>query len=129
MAVLTIGELARRTGVRPSALRFYEQAGILPPPNRVAGRRRYDARAIRLVEVLRFAQQAGFTLAEIRRLFHADSTGAAPSKRWQKLAHAKLRELDTLAARAQQMRRAVETSLACGCVRLEDCVLKPDDPR
>jgi DNA-binding transcriptional MerR regulator len=70
MRQLSIGEVARRTGVRTSALRYYEEAGILPTPARVSGRRCYDADAIRRVDVLRFAQQAGFPLREIKTLFH-----------------------------------------------------------
>ncbi|HEX2211710.1 MAG TPA: MerR family transcriptional regulator, partial [Longimicrobium sp.] len=66
MEELSIGEVARRTGVAASALRYWEDAGLLPAPRRVGGRRRYDADAVRRVEVLRSAQQAGFTLAEIR---------------------------------------------------------------
>lgn len=72
----SIGEVARRTGVRPSALRYYEEAGILPAPARVGGRRRYDADVIRRVDLLRFAQQAGFTLDEIKTLFHGFSCHA-----------------------------------------------------
>src|SRR5882757_6660622 len=70
MRQLSIGEVARRTGIRTSALRYYEETGILPTPARVSGRRCYDTDAIRRVDVLRFAQQAGFTLREIKTLFH-----------------------------------------------------------
>ena len=66
MAALSIGQVAKRTGLRTSALRYYEEAGILPPPARVSRRRVYDADAVRKIEVLKFAQQAGFTLEEIK---------------------------------------------------------------
>jgi MerR family transcriptional regulator, redox-sensitive transcriptional activator SoxR len=123
MPELTIGEVARRTGVQTSALRFYETAGILRPARRVAGRRRYAEDAVRVVEVVRFAQSAGFTLAEIRMLFAGFGADTPLSSRWAALAEAKLRELDELVARAAQMRRAIEAGLACGCVRLEDCAI------
>jgi MerR family transcriptional regulator, redox-sensitive transcriptional activator SoxR len=123
MDELTIGEVARRTGVRTSALRYYEDAGILPPPRRVNGRRRYPPLVLRMVEVLRFAQQAGFTLDEIRTLFHGFGAEIPLRERWEALAVAKLRELDELIARAGQMKRAIEVGLGCGCVRLEDCVI------
>jgi MerR family redox-sensitive transcriptional activator SoxR len=123
---LTIGEVARRTGVRASALRFYEEAGVLPPPRRVNGRRRYGADAVRRVELLRFAQGAGFTLAEIRGLFHGFGADTLLGERWAALAGAKLAELDALVERAARMRRAVEAGLACGCARLEDCVVGAD---
>jgi MerR family transcriptional regulator, redox-sensitive transcriptional activator SoxR len=129
MSDLTIGEVARRTGVRTSALRYYEEAGILPPPRRVNGRRRYEPVALRMVEVLRFAQQAGFTLEEIRTLFHGFGADVPLRERWEALAEAKLRELDAMIARAGQMKRAIEVGLGCGCLRLEDCVIGvPCDP-
>jgi MerR family redox-sensitive transcriptional activator SoxR len=127
MNTLSIGQVARKTGIRTSALRYYEEAGILPVPDRVNGRRTYDADTIRRVDVLRFAQQAGFTLDEIKTLFHGFGATTPLSTRWQKLAKAKLIELDELAARVQSMRRALEIGLKCGCVRIEDCSLSADD--
>jgi MerR family redox-sensitive transcriptional activator SoxR len=127
MTLLSIGEVARRTGIRTSALRYYEEAGILPTPARVSGRRRYDPDVIRRVDVLRFAQQAGFTLQEIKTLFHGFGAETPLSARWQSLARAKLQELDLLAKRIRRMRRALELGLKCGCVRVEDCSLSPSD--
>ena len=129
MEELSIGEVARRTGVAASALRFYEGAGLLPAPRRVGGRRRYDAEVLRRVQVLRFAQQAGFTLAEIRTLFHGFGAGTPLGERWNALAHAKLRELDELIARAAQMKRAIVAGMECGCVRMEDCVVGLSAPQ
>lgn len=122
MSGLTIGEVARRTGVAASALRYYERAGILPPPRRESGQRRYDDGVVRRVAVLRFAQQAGFTLDEIRALFHGFGAETPLGERWQALAHDKLRELDALIDRARRMRGAIETGLACGCVSVDDCI-------
>lgn len=123
MAELSIGEVARRTGVPASALRYYEQEGLLPATRRTAGRRRYGEREIRMIEVLRFAQQAGFTLNEIKKLFNGFDAKLPPGARWRALAQAKLHELDELQARVIQMRRAIEQGLACGCMRIEDCTL------
>ena len=127
MRMLPIGEVARRTGIRPSALRYYEEAGVLPLAARANGRRCYDTDAIRRIDVLRFAQQAGFTLEEIKTLFHGFGAETPLSARWQSLARAKLEELDLLAKRVRRMRRALEVGLECGCVRIEDCTLSPDD--
>jgi MerR family redox-sensitive transcriptional activator SoxR len=127
MKPLSIGEVARKTGIRTSALRFYEEAGILPEPARVNGRRIYEPDAIRRIDVLRFAQQAGFTLEEIKMLFNGFGSDTPLSARWQTLVRAKLAELDLLAARIQRMRRALEVGLKCGCVRIEDCSLSPAD--
>jgi MerR family redox-sensitive transcriptional activator SoxR len=127
MKPLSIGELAKRTGIRTSALRYYEEAGILPAPARVSGHRRYDGSAIRQVDVLRFAQQAGFTLEEIKALFHGFGAETPLSARWRSLARTKLLELDLLAKRIRKMRRALKVSLKCGCIRIEDCTLSPAD--
>ena len=127
MKPLSIGEVAKRTGVRTSALRYYEEAGILPQPGRVNGQRRYDADSIHRIDVLRFAQQAGFTLEEIKTLFHGFGAETPLSSRWRSLAKAKLSELDLLAKRIKSMKRALELGLKCGCVRIEDCTLSPAD--
>jgi MerR family redox-sensitive transcriptional activator SoxR len=122
---LSIGEVARRTGVRPSALRYYEETGILPTPARVSGKRRYDAGVVRRVDLLRFAQQAGFSLDEIKTLFHGFGSETPLSARWRSLARKKMGELDELAERIKRMRSALELSLKCDCVRVEDCSLSP----
>lgn len=127
MKTYSIGEIAKRTGLRTSALRYYEEAGILPAAARAGGRRFYDADAIRRIDVLRFAQQAGFTLDEIKTLFHGFGAGTPLSTRWQSLARAKLVELDVQAKRIKRMKRALELGLKCGCVRVEDCSLSPRD--
>lgn len=127
MEPLSIGQVAKRTGVRTSALRFYEEAGLLPPPARVSGQRRYDADIIHRIEVLRFAQQAGFTLDEIKTLFQGFGAETPLSARWRTLARKKLQELDVLADRMRRMRRALELGLKCGCIRIEDCTLSPAD--
>jgi MerR family redox-sensitive transcriptional activator SoxR len=127
MKPLSIGEVAKRTGIRTSALRYYEEAGILPAPARVSGRRRYDADTIRRIDVLRFAQHAGFMLEEIKTLFHGFGAETPLSARWQSLAGEKMRELDLHAKRIRRMRRALELGLKCGCVRVEDCSLSPAD--
>ncbi len=125
---LTIVEVARRTGLATSALRYWERAGILPPPLRENGQRRYDAGVVRWIAVLRFAQGAGFTLDEIRTLFHGFGAETPLGARWEALAHDKLRELDALIARATRMRHAIQAGLACGCVSVDDC-MAPDPPR
>jgi MerR family transcriptional regulator, redox-sensitive transcriptional activator SoxR len=118
---LSIGEVARRSGLRPSTLRYYESVGLLPPPRRVNGRRQFDADVVRLLGTVRFAQEAGFTVAEIRTLFHGFGADVPPAARWQQLAKSKLAELDALVARAERMRRALSTAMRCGCLRIEDC--------
>jgi MerR family redox-sensitive transcriptional activator SoxR len=121
MKTYSIGAVAKQTGVAASAIRYYEDAGILPKPARSSGRRYYDADAIRRIDVLKFAQQTGFTLHEIKTLFQGFNSKTQLNARWQVLARKKVEELDALLQRIQGMRQALESGLKCGCIRIEDC--------
>ena len=126
MAMLTIGEVARRAGVRPSALRYYEEVGVLPAAERQGGQRRYDEAILARLAVVRLAQEVGFSVAEMRALVEGfDEVGVA-SERWQELASRKLTEVDALIARAQNMKQVLEKSLHCGCLTLDSCALVLD---
>ena len=107
---ITIGELGRRTGAAPSALRYYEEIGLLAPPTRVSGQRRYAPDAVGVVGAILFLADVGFTLAEIKQLMAARS--ASPGA-WRDLARRKLAELDERIAEAQTARVAVEHAIAC----------------
>ncbi len=121
--MLAIGEVARRAGLRTSALRYYEEVGVLPPAARVDGQRRYNEAVLARLAVVRLAQEVGFTVAEIRSLVEGfDNVGVA-SHRWRVLASRKLAETDALIARAENMKRLLEESLHCGCVTLDACAL------
>ena len=93
MEGLTIGAVARRAGLRPSALRYYEDEGLLPAPARVNGRRRYDTDVFDRLAVIRLAQAAGLTVAEIRTFLHGtqelalQALLALPQRRLQQPAH------------------------------------------
>ncbi len=120
--LLAIGEVARRAGLRTSAIRFYEAAGLLPPPaRRVGGQRRYDPGVLQSLAVIHLAQQAGFTIGEIRELLSGLGHGAAPSAQWRVLAERKLPEIRALIRRAQEMQRWLEEGLRCDCLELEAC--------
>jgi MerR family redox-sensitive transcriptional activator SoxR len=122
---LSIGEVARRAGVKPSALRYYEGIGLLPQPERTSGQRRFDGEVLREVldrlAVVRVAQQAGFTINEIGVLLNGFSEDTPPSERWRILAREKLPEIEALVERALGMKRLLERGLRCECLRLEDC--------
>ena len=94
---MTIGQVARRLGVRPSALRYYERIGLLPPIERVNGQRRYGPAILSRLTVIDVAKQAGFTMREIRVLL----SGFSPAG----------------------MKRLLQEGLRCRCVRLESCAL------
>lgn len=119
----TIGEVARRAGLRTSAVRYYESVGILPAPRRINGRRRYDPAILQHLAVIQVAQQAGFTMAEIGLLLHGFTGDVPPSARWRTLAQAKLTEVETLIQRAQAMKRLLEEGLDCGCLDFNECVM------
>ena len=127
MESMSIGQVARRAGVKPSALRYYEGVGLLPPPERANGRRRYDGEVLRKVldrlAVVRVAQQAGFTISEIRTLLDGFSEDTPPSGRWRVLAQDKLPEAEALVERALGMKSLLERGLRCQCLRLEECAL------
>jgi MerR family redox-sensitive transcriptional activator SoxR len=122
MEELEIGVVARRVGIRPSAIRYYEDVGLLPAPRRVNGRRRYDAGVAARLAVIRLAQAAGFTVGEIRELFSGFPPGTPASERWRALARAKLAEVEAIIAHAQGMKRVLEEALLqCRCLTLEEC--------
>jgi MerR family transcriptional regulator, redox-sensitive transcriptional activator SoxR len=106
--------------MRPSALRYYEDIGLLPPVERVGGRRVYPAGTVRRVALVRMAQRAGFTLAEIRRLLDG---GQGATQQWRALAERKLPELDRFIEETRALRDAVADCLACGCMSFETCGL------
>jgi MerR family transcriptional regulator, redox-sensitive transcriptional activator SoxR len=121
MHSLAIGEVADRAQVRPSTIRYYERAGLLPEPERISGRRRYDGGVFKRLAVIRMAQEAGFTIEEIRTLFTGFPEDTPASERWQELARRKVVEVDALIQRMQQVRQVLEESLTCNCLTLDAC--------
>lgn len=122
MRQLGIGELARQVRMRPSALRYYESIGLLPEAARVGGRRVFPATAVRRLALIRMAQRAGFTLAEIRELLER-GTGRGATRQWRALAEHKLPQLDRLLEETGRLRDAVAECLECGCMDFEGCRL------
>jgi DNA-binding transcriptional MerR regulator len=116
--LLTIGEVAERAGVATSALRYYDELGLLPPTTRVSGRRRYTPEAVLRVAVILQLTDVGFTLAEVRELM--DSRARSP-KAWHALAEAKIEELRRTAEQADQARIALEHALRCPKDDIVDC--------
>jgi len=121
MAGLAISEVARRAGLRPSTLRYYEQIGILPAVLRESGRRRYDASALNRLAVIQRARETGFTLAEIRLLVSGFRGDAPPSERWRKLTTRKLEELERTAERIRSMKEVLQHLQQCRCDSLDEC--------
>lgn len=121
MELQSIGEIARRSGLPASTIRYYEEIELLPPPRRVNGQRRYDDTVLQQLNVIRLAQQAGFTLSEIEMLLHDFPTGTPPSMRWQVMAQQKLEELKQRLQTIHAMMALLEQTLDCQCESLEAC--------
>ena len=113
--------MAAHTGHTPSGLRHWESVGLLPPPPRVGGKRRYPRAVLDRIAVIDLARQAGFTLTEIRVLLDGVAAGTTPPEQWAALADEKLAEVDALIARAQATRRLLEALRNCACPTLEQC--------
>ncbi|HEY7622629.1 MAG TPA: MerR family transcriptional regulator [Solirubrobacteraceae bacterium] len=122
--MLTIGEVARRSGVKASTLRYYESLGVLPEPERVAGQRRYTAEVLRRLAVVDVVQRAGFSLEEIRDLVSAADEPA--SRRVRALADHKLPQIEALIDRAQAVHRWLQAASACECETFDACSLFDD---
>lgn len=108
-ATLAIGELARRSGMAPSALRYYERIGLLPRAERAGGKRHYPPASAERLGLIRLYQDAGFTLKEIRQLLVAGGPRAGGTP----LAERKIGELDARIAEAQRAKDLLEHALDC----------------
>lgn len=118
---MSIGELARRSGLSTPTIRYYEERGILPRASRQGGRRVFDDTALDRLLMVECAKQAGFSLREIRQLFEGFPAGTPAAARWKKLATAKLAEVNALASKVKTMKKLLEEALRCGCVDLNAC--------
>ncbi len=119
---MRISQVAEQTGLRASAIRYYESIGLLPVPSRTNGRRSYGSDVLVRLAGISVAKEAGFTVQEIKRLFYG-FPDASPSTRWSELARAKLVEIDRLIARARSMKRLLEEGIRCNCSSLDECDL------
>jgi len=127
METFSIGEVAHTAGIATSAIRYYEQVGLLPPSKRVNGKRRYDSAILSKLKIIRLAQQAGFTIAEIHMLLHGFPAEMPPFARWQALAQQKRDQVEALIQNTLHMKNLLDNSFQCTCARLEDCELLIDN--
>jgi MerR family transcriptional regulator, redox-sensitive transcriptional activator SoxR len=118
---VTIGQIARKSGLRASAIRFYERSGLIPKPSRVSGQRRYDDRVLDCLVLIEFAKGCGFTLDEIRQLFGGFRDRAPVLGRVRDLAERKIQELDALISHAEVMKATLARAQRCRCVDVEEC--------
>ena len=122
MPLLTISQVARQIGLQPSAIRYYERIGLLPPAQRLSGQRRYDTTVLYRLAIIQRARQLGFTLTEIRQLFFGFRDFTRASERWRTLSRRKLAELDQLMDGIKSVRALLMKLMAkCRCATLDEC--------
>jgi MerR family redox-sensitive transcriptional activator SoxR len=128
-ACLTIGDLARRTGLAVSAIRFYETHGILAPLRNAGGHRRYDRADIRRLSFAMIAQRLGLPLAEIALHMRDLPAYRAPNRKdWERISQDMRAQLDARIATLTKLRDNLDGCIGCGCLSLDTCSLyNPDD--
>ena len=122
--LLTIGEVARRSGVAASALRFYEQRGLIGSTRAGSGHRRYPRPVLRRIAFIVFAQRVGLTLGEIRAELAKLPADQAPTRRdWSALSAAWSLRIDHRLAELEHLKRGLTECIGCGCLSLDRCQL------
>lgn len=119
---MKIGEVADQLGLRASAIRYYEKTGLIDPPSRVSGKRRFDDRTINLLKFVQLAQAAGFTIAEIKTLIDGYEMNSRPGALWRTLALEKKQQIQQKLADLENMDRVLDKFLECKCASLNECV-------
>jgi MerR family redox-sensitive transcriptional activator SoxR len=126
---LTIGAVSRRTGVAPSALRFYEAEGLITSNRTTGGQRRYSRDALRRVSFIRVAQQVGIRLEEIKAALDSLPDNRTPThKDWERIATEWRPRLDAQIQLLEQLRDGLDSCIGCGCLSLQTCrLVNPGD--
>lgn len=121
---LAIGDLARRTGLAVSAIRYYEELGLIAPLRNAGGHRRYDRADIRRLSFILIAQGLGFPLARIHDAMAALPEGRPPSRDdWTRLSHDFRADIDARIAALEALRDKLDGCIGCGCLSLDRCAL------
>lgn len=127
-ATLTIGQVAQAAGLPTSAIRYYEEVGLLPKPARVGGKRRFDPDAIDRLLLIRFGRRLGFRLSDMRGLLF-DPRNPKAKNAWRRLVDARLEEVAALIHSAQAVERVLRESRDCDCVTLDSCRFLQEERR
>jgi MerR family transcriptional regulator, redox-sensitive transcriptional activator SoxR len=127
--VISIGQLAARTGLAVSAIRYYEEQGLVRPERSRGGQRRFLRADIRRLSFVIIAQQLGFSIRQIRKDLAALPDGRAPTKEdWGKISRGIRGDLDSRIAMLVRMRDNLDGCIGCGCLSMKTCALyNPDD--
>ena len=126
---LSIGEVAARSGVAPSALRFYERQGLISASRSDGNQRRYDRAVLRRIAFIQAGRAAGVRLAEIQKALTGLPTRRTPSRKdWERLSNRWRDDLDARIETLQALRDRLTTCIGCGCLSIDACeLLNPDD--
>jgi len=119
---MKIGQLASAASLNASAIRYYEKVGLLSPPQRVGGQRRYPSDALHRVLLIRFAAEMDFSLPEIKLFLNGLKDNSPVGPRWKNLAKRKLVQLDENLRRSQLLKSLLQNLLHCRCASLQVCV-------
>lgn len=121
---LTIGYVSDRTGLPPSAIRYYEDEGLVRPDRNASGHRRFERADIRRLSFIMISQGLGFSLNEIRAALSSLPEGRTPSKAdWARISKRFGEELDKRIAQMQALRERLDGCIGCGCLSLKTCAL------
>jgi MerR family redox-sensitive transcriptional activator SoxR len=127
--LLSIGEIARRTGLSVSAIRFYEERGLIEPVRNRGNQRRFPRSDIRRLSFILIAQRLGLSLGEIEEQLAALPQGRTPTARdWEAISRAIRSHLDARIAELERTRERLDGCIGCGCLSLEHCAIwNPQD--
>ncbi len=127
--MLSIGQLASRTGLAVSAIRYYETQGLIEPLRNAGGQRRFMRADIRRLSFVQIAQQFGFSIARIRSLLNELPQGRAPTERdWARIGPLFRADLDQRIETLEKLRDNLDGCIGCGCLSMKKCALyNPDD--
>ena len=127
--LLTIGEMAERSGVAPSALRYYESQGLISSTRTTGNQRRYERAMLRRVSFIRSAKRVGLSLEEITEALSTLPGGRTPTKAdWSRLSATWRGRINDQIERLERLRDRLDSCIGCGCLSLNRCSLSnPDD--
>jgi len=125
---LSVGEVARRSGVAVSTLHFYESKGLIVSSRTEGNQRRYDRTVLRRVAIIKVAQKTGIPLSEIHEALAMLPADRAPNARdWGRMAKIWAEDLDRRIARLTRLRDSLDGCIGCGCLSVDTCPLRNAD--
>ena len=128
MASIAIGEVAQRTGLAVSAIRYYEEMGLVSPDRTACGQRTFERSDIRRLSFVMIAQRLGFSIADIRAALSSLPDGRTPTKAdWTRLSRRFCGELDDRIRGLTELRNRLDGCIGCGCLSLDLCQLHNSD--